>query len=146
MKNFVWLAGLLLLASFLLPAVPRPAPTPVPAVVPVAPPVTDSQIVTLLATAEPADKRRLNGVYSALSQVLTRDNGKRITTTEKWAEVATNTLQLAIATPGKYPGLDVAIEAVFLAQVGTDDVLPNNSDTLKKLVAACDIVANSAAR
>jgi hypothetical protein len=146
MKNFVWLAGLLLLASFLLPAAQRAVPAPVPVVVPVAPLVTDGQIVTLLAAADPADKRRINGVYAALSKVLQRDNGKRITTTEKWAEVAANTLQLAIDTPGKYPGLDVAIEAVFLAQVGTDDVLPNNPDTCKKLVAACDIVANSAAR
>jgi hypothetical protein len=54
-------------------------------------------------------------------------------------------LQLAIDTPGKYKGLDDAIETVFLKTVGTD-VMPNNPDTQKKLVTACEIIANSATR
>ena len=91
------------------------------------------------------DKARVNSVYEGMAFVLTRDGGKRISTTEQWADLQANTLQLAIEQPGKYPGLDVAIENVFVAKVGTKDVLPSNADTRAKLIDACKTIASSAA-
>jgi hypothetical protein len=44
----------------------------------------------------------------------------------------------------KYPGLDEAIEQVFLTTLGTDDVLPGNEQTRSKIVEACDVIINSA--
>jgi hypothetical protein len=150
MKRVVWLAGLLLLVSFLfprgitLPTVPVP-PTPVVPPAPVAPaePV-DEKLVELLSNADEQDKQRIVGVYTGLVTVLSRDKGQRINTTEKWAEVQANTLQMAIDTPGKYPGVDTAIEAVFAKQLGTDDVLPSTPETQAKLLAACKMIIASA--
>jgi hypothetical protein len=142
MKNFVWLAAALLLLSFVYPNGPT---LPIsPAVVPAGP--TDSALLAILANATAEDKTRINDVYVALKTVLTRDAGKRVSTTEQWADLHANTLQLAIDTPGKYPGLDEAIETVFKTTVGTDDVLPSNEETRKKLVAACEIISNTASR
>lgn len=146
MKKIVWLIGALLLLSLVAPHVKLPEikPTPVQPAKPAGP--VDERLVSILAAAAPADKSRIVDVYRSLEAVLRKDNRTRITTSEQWAEVHAATLQLAIDTPGKYPDLDAAIEAVFLATVGTDDVLPNNEDTHKKLMEACNIIANSASR
>lgn len=147
MKNFVWIAAALLVLSFIYPNGPTlPVRPPVPQPAPAPAPVVDERLAALLAKADAADKQRIADVYNALIFVLRRDAGARVTTTEQWADLAANTLQLAIETPGKYPGVDTAIESVFLATVGTDDVLPNNPDTQQKLIAACEIVVNSASR
>lgn len=146
MKNVVlFVAGSVLILSFLFPnGIAPPAPTPAPPapVTPVTP--TDAEIVQILTPAARADRARIVGVYESLAKVLQRDGGRRVNTTEKWAEVQANTLQLAIDTPGKYPGLDVAIERVFKQTVGTDDVLPVNKETQEKLITACKIIAASA--
>lgn len=144
MKNIVWLAGLLLFVSVVFPdGITLPKPPPVaPDVDPSVEPSAD--IVKALQGADRADKARIVSVYSAMRKILQRDEGKRISTTEKLADWQANTLQLAIDTPGKYPGLDVAIEAVFLRVVGTDDVLPNKREVQIKLIKACDIIIASA--
>lgn len=142
MKKLVWVAGVLLLLSVVFPnGIKLPVPTPV-----VVEPVgeTDAQIVALLKTASTDDKNRVVSIYSGLKFVLQRDKGQRVNTTEKWAELQANTLQLAVEQVGKYPGLDVAINDVFKRVVGTDDVLPANADTQTKLIKACDIIADSA--
>lgn len=139
----VWLAGALLGVSLLFPngfASKSAAP-----VTPEAPKPTNPAIVKLLDEASDADLARIRSVYTGLARVLQRDAGKRITTTEQWEELAAATLQLAIDEPGKYAGLDEAIEAVFVGALG-DDVLPNNADTRNKLIGACEIVVNSAER
>jgi hypothetical protein len=139
----LWLAGALLVVSVVFPNGPTLPVKPAP-VTPVVVHDTDAVIVTLLANADSADKARINGIYTALVAVLKKDAGKRITTTEQWADLQANTLQLAIDTPGKYPGLDTAIEAVFLAKLGTDDVLPGTPETQAKLIDACETIASSA--
>lgn len=143
MKKIVWLFGGLLLLSFFAPD-PGQWRLPKAPAAPEGP--VDERIVSILRAATPEDKARVRDVYSALKTILARDAGKRVATTEQWSDWAANTLQLAIDTPGKYKDLDLAIEGVFLATVGTDDVLPGNEDTRKKLSTACDIIVNSASR
>ncbi|WP_353208346.1 hypothetical protein [Sphingorhabdus sp.] len=143
-KVLLWLAGALLAVSIVFPNGPTLSLTPTAPVAPVAVHATDVEIVRLLANASSADKARVNGIYTALVVVLKKDAGKRITTTEQWADLQANTLQLAIDTPGKYPGLDTAIEAVFLAKLGTDDVMPSTPETQAKLIDACETIAASA--
>lgn len=144
MKKLVWLFGVLLALSFAFPhgiRLPK-APT-----VPVTPDTgtkeTDSKIIAALAGSSQEERSRIIGVYSGMKFVLNRDAGQLISTTERWSVYQANTLKLAIETPGKFPGLDTAIENVFVTTVGTDDVLPGNNDTRNKLVTACDIVINS---
>lgn len=144
MKNIVWLAGLLLLVSMVFPdGITLPKPQPVaPTVDPSVEPNAD--IVKALQGADAADKARIVSVYSGMRHVLRRDGGKRVSSTEKLADWQANTLQLAIDTPGKYPGLDVAIEAVFAKEVGTDDVVPTKPEVQKSLLRACDVIIASA--
>jgi hypothetical protein len=143
MKKLVWVFGVLLLLSFVFPHLSKltggkPAQPTVTA-------VTDDTITGILQQATAADRARVAGIYSGLNYVINRPTfGQRVNTTEKWAELQASTLQLAVAEPGKYAGLDAAIEAVFLKEVGTDDVLPTNEATRKKLSAACEIIENSA--
>lgn len=147
MNRLVWFAGILLAVSFVFPngiSLPLPAPSPAPVPVPEPAAETDAKIVELLADADPADKARIDGMYTAMATILTRDDGKLINTTEKWAEYQSRTLTLAVDQPGKYPGLDVAIENVFMTVLGTDDVLPNNGETQMKLIRAAKIIAASA--
>jgi hypothetical protein len=145
MKKLVWVAGLLLLTSFVFPNGPTLPVFNKPVVRPViGNAATDAEIVKLLTGSTAADRARIYDVYTSLKTVLQRPTAPdRITTTEKWEELHGRTLDLAIEQVNKYPGLDVAIERVFQTAVGTDDVMPGNPETLKKLGEACDIVANS---
>jgi hypothetical protein len=146
MKKLVWLAGLLLAVSIVFPnGLPiKSFVKPAPEVVEPAGP-TDAAIVKALTGVTPEDRARIVGVYTGLLNVLGRDKtAELMNTTDKWEIVQQNTLSVAIDKPGKYAGLDVAIEAVFLKTVGTDDVLPVTPDTVKKLKDACSIVLNSA--
>lgn len=148
MKRIVWLAAAVVLLAFLFPngvslPSPAPGPAPVPPVVP-EPVLTDDALVTLLANADAGDKNRIVGVYTGLHTVMARDNGVSIKNTEKFSLLHARTLKLAIDTPGKYPGLDEAIEGVFLKALGTDDVVPMTPEMLAKVLTACDIIINSA--
>jgi hypothetical protein len=145
MKKLVWLAGLVLLASFAEPYVRGKYQQSTPAVVEdSSTDKTDPTIQKLLAAAQAADKADVRGIYKALRTVVIRDAGKRVVTTEQWSDLQSNTLQLVVTQVNKYPGLDEAIEQVFLTTLGTDDVLPGNEQTRSKIVEACDIIINSA--
>jgi hypothetical protein len=147
LNKLVWLAGALLVLSFVFPngfELPRSAPQVVD---PVVTGPTDAAIVSALADATPEDRAHIAGIYTGLVTVLKRDSAKpplRITTTEQWADLQANTLQLAIETPGVYPGLDTAIEAVFAQVIGTDDVMSVTADVQQKLITACETITNSA--
>jgi hypothetical protein len=146
MKKLVLVAGLLLVAAFVQPYIARVVSKPVVVADDPVPTTNevDSKISSILKAASQADRNRIVGVYKALKSTLIKDNGKRVVTTEQWRDLHGNTLDLAIETPGKYSGLDLAIEAVFFRTVGTDDVLPGNDATRAKLINACDIIVNSA--
>lgn len=145
MKKLVWLAGLVLLASFAEPYVRGTYQQQAPVVVEdSSTEATDPTIQKLLASAPAADKADVRGIYKALRTVVTRDAGKRVVTTEQWRDLHANTLQLVVTQVNKYPGLDEAIEKVFLTTLGTDDVLPGNEQTRSKIIEGCDIIINSA--
>jgi len=146
MKKLVWVAGLVLLFAFVYPngvTLPKAKPKPVDGGQTNV--ETDPTIVKLLTKADAADKARVRSIYSGLVRVLSRDLVlKRLKTTEQWAEVQGDTLDLAVDQVGKYVGLDVAINEVFLRVLGTDDVLPGTDDTRNKLIKACEIIVASA--
>lgn len=140
MKNLLVLfAGLLLAVSLVFPnGFTLPEKTPA-----VTGP-TDPAIVKILSAATPADKARIDGMYSGLANVVRRDKANLITTTERWALVQANTLDEAVEEVGKYPGLDKAIDDVFVSALGTRDVLSVDDSVKQKLENACLIIANSA--
>lgn len=151
MKLVVWLAGIFLLLTFVFPnGLPVPGPTPPVPVVPDDAPVVpaDEKISSLLAQAPEADKWHVVGIYQGLIDVLRRDAGKQIKTTEQWATLQANTLKLATEdTPlkGKYVGLDVAIESVFNSKLGKDkEVVPADEATRAKIIEACAVIIESA--
>lgn len=149
MKKLVWIFGVLLALSFLVPNklpdwVPTPKPTPVTPDEPTNT-ATDDKIVALLANASEEDCARIVGVYTAAAKILKRDAATQfLSTSEQFSKWHERTLKMAIEEPGKYPGLDAAIEAVFATAVGTDDVVAVTDDMRAKLIGACETIANSA--
>ncbi|NBO19476.1 MAG: hypothetical protein EBV03_09685 [Proteobacteria bacterium] len=144
MKNLVWLFGVLLALSFFLPAAAvKPPVSPVP-VEPAAPVAVDAKVGEVLAAATDDDRANIVGIYTGLKTVLLRDNGQLVNNTEKFSVLQANTLKLAVEQVGKYPGLDLAIEAVFEKAVGTKDVTTVTPELVGKLAAACDLIINSA--
>lgn len=147
MKKLVWIAGLLLALSIAFPngiSLPKTKPA-----VTLATP--DKKIVGILRNADAADKARIVSVYEGLRAVVSRDKGSRVNTTDKLAELQSRTLELAIETPGKYTGLDDAIEFVFSNTVSGPDsdidasvVQAVTPELQARLVKACDVIIASA--
>lgn len=145
--KLMFLAGILLAVSVLFPNGPAgftAKPVPVEPVVPVVGHATDAGILALLANATPDDKARFDSVYTGLANVLTRDKGVRVNTTEQFHDIQANTLQLAVEKPGVYSGLDVAIEQLFDGAIGSKEVQAITPDMLKKIVDVCETIASSA--
>jgi len=158
MKPVVWFAGLIVLIAFLFPnglplnfPVNPPSPPPVVPVPPAPVIETDDAVLAALKPATAVDRAHVAGTYLGAIDVLRRDNGKLIKTTEQWARYQARMLDLSVAgtaIKGKYPGLDLAIDNVFVRVLGTEpgnnEVLAVDPAVLAKLIKACEIVANSA--
>lgn len=150
MKKLVWIAGVVLALSFVFPnGVTINLPTPVVPVDPTPAPVgnKDPKIAALLRGASAKDRASVRGIYTGAADVLRRDGGKQMRTTEHWANYQARALNFAVDgtdLKGKYPGLDVAIDEVFARLVGTKDVVAVDAVMLQKLIEACETVANSA--
>lgn len=83
-----------------------------------------TQVSSVLAKATSADKARVNAFYTAVADVVERDQ-KVIATVGQFRKVHANSLDLAFKgtdLPGKYAGLDVAIEAELVQAIGKEDV------------------------
>lgn len=104
-----------------------------------------SPVTAALSPASRQDKARVAAFYSALADVVERDQ-KVVPTVGAFRDLHARSLDLAFKgtdLPGKYPGLDVAINNALAAAVGTDDVpLPPAKRQL--LLQALKDVANDA--
>ena len=78
-----------------------------------------------LASATSADRATVAGIYRALADVTARDQGKQIGSTAVWRAIHASALRLAVGgtdLPGKYPGLDVAVEETLKSYVSLDNL------------------------
>ena len=101
-------------------------------------------VATALASASSADRARVASVYASLADLIERDGGKLIPTTAVWRAIYADALRLAAggtSLPGKYPGLDKAVEEV-LAQHYPLDNLPIDKVMAGKIAAGCRAVEN----
>jgi hypothetical protein len=101
-------------------------------------------VATALASASSADRARVASVYASLADLIARDGGKLIPTTAVWRAIYSDALRLAAGgtdLPGKYPGLDTAVEEV-LAQHYPLDNLPIDTAMAGKIAAGCRAVEN----
>lgn len=106
-------------------------PTPQPVAGPVA---------TAMKSASSTDRRKVSAVYRALADVTARDAAQQIKTLGQWRAVHASALRLAAGGTnlvGKYKGLDLAVEEVLQASVGTLENVPLNDELVGKLVAGC---------
>jgi hypothetical protein len=100
-------------------------------------------VAAALADASSADRAKVAGLYRALADVVKRDGGQKITTTVIWRQVYRDALVLAAGgtdLPGKYKGLDTAVEEV-LAKYYSLDSAPLTEELSKKIADACLEVA-----
>jgi hypothetical protein len=116
------------------------APMPDPAVLEWAEPLRG-----ILPTMLPADRTYLSSLYDAMSFVLLRDGQREqpiVATTEQFAAFHANSLRLSIdrSKVGQYPGLDKAIDLVFVNANGAE-VKPITDDSRAKLIAACQVIS-----
>jgi hypothetical protein len=101
-------------------------------------------VAKALASASSADRARVASVYASLADLIARDGGKLIPTTAVWRAIYSDALRLAAGgtdLPGKYPGLDTAVEEV-LAQHYPLDNLPIDTAMAGKIAAGCRAVEN----
>jgi len=101
-------------------------------------------VAKALVSASSADRARVASVYASLADLIERDGGKLIPTTAVWRAIYSDALRLAAGgtdLPGKYPGLDTAVEEV-LAQHYPLDNLPIDKAMAGKIAAGCRAVEN----
>jgi hypothetical protein len=111
---------------------------------PVNPPAPPSPLTQALSPANKQDKARVAGYYSALADVVERDD-KTVNTVGVFRDLHGKSLDLAFKgtdLPGKYPGLDTAINDLVVAAVGRDDV-PLPPAKRQALVQALKDIANA---
>jgi hypothetical protein len=104
-----------------------------------------SPVTAALSPASRQDKARVAAFYSALADVVERDAAV-VNTVSQFRELHARSLDLAFKgtdLPGKYPGLDVAINDQLVASVGKDDV-PLPPAKRQSLVQALKDVSNAA--
>jgi hypothetical protein len=106
--------------------------------------VATGPVAKALASASSAERARVASIYDALADLIERDGGKLIPTTAVWRAIYSDALRLAAGgtdLPGKYPGLDKAVEEV-LAQHYPLDNLPIDTAMAGKIAAGCRAVEN----
>jgi hypothetical protein len=126
------------------PTLPKPA-----AVAAAAKPTADqlawaADLKAILPKMLPADRKYLSAFYDATAFILIQDGSRStpiIGDTDKFTIFHAGSLQLAIEKKnvGKYPGLDKAIDSVFLNASGAD-VAAIDADKRAKLIAACNVL------
>lgn len=103
-------------------------------------------VALALKSAPSTDRARVRSVYAALADLIDRDGGSRIATTALWRAVYQDALRLAAGgtdLPGKYPGLDKAIEETLAKHYPLDN-LPIDKALAGKIAAGCRDVESQA--
>jgi hypothetical protein len=116
-----------------------PSPGPLPPAVPT------NTVTAALSPASKQDKARVAAFYFALADVVERE-ADVASTVGMFRTLHSRSLDRAFKgtdLPGKYPGLDVAINDLLVTAVGTDDV-PLPPAKRQALVQALKGVANAA--
>lgn len=111
--------------------------------VPAKTPVAPGPVTVALAKADHADRVKVGSIYRALADITERDGGTQITTLSIWRTCHSSVLRLAVGgtdLPGKYPGLDIAVEKVLSTHFPLGDV-PMTKELAGKISAACEEVA-----
>jgi len=111
---------------------------------PVKPPAAATgPVATVLRSASSTDRNTVSALYSALAEITERDAGQQIPTTGVWRRMHASALRLAAGgtdLPGKYDGLDVAVEEVLADHFDLVDVAITPS-LRTKIIAGCREVA-----
>ena len=111
----------------------KPAESPRPAAPPVA---------TALKSASSSDRAKVASIYRALADITQRDAGRLIASTAVWRAIHSDALRLAVGgtdLPGKYPGLDKAVEEVLSKHFSLDNK-PLDKAQVDAIVAGCKAV------
>lgn len=129
---FAVVAAVLLVVAFIPPKTDVPVDTP-------------SKVAVSLKSATKDDKARVRAFYAAMADVVERDSSI-ITTVAKWRQANANALDLAFKgtdMPGKYPGLDAAIDQRLIDAIGKEDVAIS-PDKRRALVVALKEISDAA--
>jgi hypothetical protein len=102
-------------------------------------------VVEVLPRMTPKDRQYLANFYDAVAFILLRDGDRDtpiVSDTTKFEAFHGGSLRLAIDRKdvGKYPGLGEAIDQVFAAANGPDEVAVSE-EVRAKLVAACGVLS-----
>lgn len=127
-------AAVLLVVAF-IPDARKPVPQP----------QETSRVEDALRPASKLDRARVRAFYSAMADVVGRDTAV-IKTVGVWRSVNANALDLAFKgtdLPGKYVGLDRAIDERLIVAIGKDDAALTD-DKRKALVAALQEISDAA--
>ena len=111
----------------------------------VVPPTPKSPVSHTLMNATVKDRQRVSAFYAAMGDVLERDPGA-VKTVGQFTDLHAKSLDLAFKgtdLPGKYLGLDKAINDALTAAVGSADV-PLTPEKSQALVQALKEVASAA--
>lgn len=129
---FAIVAAVLMVVAFIPPRTDVPVDTP-------------SKVTVVLKAASKEDKARVRAFYAAMADVVERDSGI-ITTVGKWRQANANALDLAFKgtdLPGKYVGLDAAIDQRLVDAIGKEDVALS-ADKRRALVVALKEISDAA--
>jgi hypothetical protein len=99
-------------------------------------------VATAMRSAPSTDRQRVASIYASLADLIERDGGSTIATTAIWRAIYSDALRLAAGgtdLPGKYPGLDAAIEQVLAEHYSLDN-LPIDKALAAKIAAGCRAV------
>lgn len=104
--------------------------------------VATGPVAKALESASSSDRARVASIYASLADLIERDSGKLIPTTAVWRAIYADALRLAAggtSLPGKYKGLDTAIEET-LGQYYPLDNQPIDKDLAMRIAAGCRAV------
>jgi len=135
MKNIVLVAAFVFLGYTFISEKPPTPDTPA---------VVEGAVTAALRSASSSDRKLVSSMYTSMADIIERDAAtQQISTTGIWRRCHSSALRLAFggtSLPGKYPGLDTAVEQVLSQSFTLDDVAMT-PELRAAIAAACREVA-----